>query len=269
MHRSELELKNGSILRKELLEDIYNFPRIAIETYYWKYSDGILYGLEWIASKKNAKHHVITPGALKYHGNIYFLAEQIEVEDILKDEISTDQKYRLCFEEQDAYKYIETQTIYELKLRAVKSNEYEKIKDKSFYYSRVRCIDDNCLERFYDGDIYGLFAGEDGYEYKLPSWVLKDRIQALIEKKINKHPLDYMILKAIYEKSGLSVSIVAMYLNECKINISEVAFNSPNKVLESLEKAIKSLNFEIVIEEKNNKTIESQLEERAEGGLLE
>ena len=140
----------------------------------------------WISSNKKAKHHVITPGALKYHGNIYFLAEQIEVEYMLQDEIKIDQKYRLCFEEQEAYRDIETQTIYELKLRAVQSDEYEKIKDKCFYYSRVECVDDNCLENFYDGEIYGLLASEDGYGYKFPNWVLKDRIQMHIEEKSNR-----------------------------------------------------------------------------------
>ena len=268
MRRSELELKKGSILRKELLEDIYSFPRIATETYYSGYSDGILYGLKWISSNKNSKHHVITPGALKYHGNIYFLAEQIEVEDVLRDEIKLDKKYRLCFEEQEAYKNIETQTIYELKLRAVQSDEYEKIKNKAFYYSRVRCMDDDCLEQFYDGDIYGLFASEDGYEYKLPDWLLKDRIQMLIEEKSNKHPLDYLILKDIYEKKGLSVSVVALYLNECRISISEDDYHSPDKLIEKLIKAIGSLKSEIAVQVENNTTIEPLPEEPSDGGLL-
>ena len=268
MRRTELELKKGSILRKELLEDIYSFPRIATETYYSSYSDGILYGLKWISSDKNSKQHVITPGALKYHGNIYFLVEQIEVEDVLRDEIKLDEKYRLCFEEQEAYKNIESQTIYELKLRAVQSDEYEKIKHKAFYYSRVRCTEDDCLEQFYDGDIYGLFASEDGYEYKFPNWLLKDTIQILLEEKSNKHPLDYLLLKDIYEKKGLSVSMVAMYLNECRISISEDDYHSPDKLIEKLVKAIESLKPEIVVQVENNSSIEYLPLESEDGGLL-
>lgn len=268
MRRSELELKKSSILRKELLEDIYSFPRIATETYYSGYSDGILYGLEWISSNKNIKHHVITPGALKYHGKIYFLAEQIEVEDVLQDEIKLDKNYRLCFEEQEAYKDIETQTIYELKLRAVQSGEYERIKDKSFYYSRVRCIDEGCLEEFYDGDIYGLFASEDGYDYKLPNWILKDEIQILLQEKSNKHPLDYMILKDIFEKRGLSVSMAILYLNECKISISKEDYYLPDKLIEKLKQAIGSLKSEIAVQVENKPPIESTIEEPMGGGLL-
>lgn len=243
MRRSELELKTGSILRKELLEDIYEFPRIAIETYYSSYSDGILYGLEF-QSDKETNHHIITPGALKYRGNIYFLAEQIEVENTLPNDFETNYKYRLCFEEQSPYRNVETQTIYELKLIAVQSEEYEKIKDKSFYYCRVEYVN-NGLKRIKDDNtVYGLFAGNDGYEYKLPNWVLKDEIQSLLEEKDNKHPLDYTILNNIYERKGLSVTMANLYLKECGIEADDY-YSSPNKLVSKLKETIDTLKYEV------------------------
>lgn len=271
MRRSEVEFIRGSILRKELLDDIYRFPRIVTETYYNGYSDGILYGMEWKNCIQNTKHHVITPGALKYHGNIYFLEKELDVEDVLQEEIEKtgNRKYRLCFVEQDAYKQIETQTIYELKLRAVQSKEYENIKEKSFYYSRVIWnTGKECLDMYYDGEVYGLYSAEDGYKYKLPCYLVKDKLQKFIEKKENKHLLDYILLKDIYEKKGMSISFACMYLNECKISISESEKDCPEKLIEKMEQAVKKLKFEAVANTTNDISTEESDERIGTGGLL-
>lgn len=266
MRRSELELKKGSILRKELLEDIYSFPRIATETYYSGYSDGILYGLEWERSNENKGHHIITPGALKFHGEIYFLSESIDVEELLGEQIQIDKKYRLCFEEQEGYKNIETQTIFELKLRAVQADEYSIIKEKSFYYARVRCTDNNSLETFYDNDVYGLFASKDGYAFKLPNWIVKEKLLKEIEEKHNKHPLDYMIMKEAYEKNGLAVSMIDLYLRECGVELNETDYLSPSTLVEKLVNSIGLLQSESIMI-KNDDDPEPDFLPR-DGGLL-
>lgn len=272
MQRTELEFKSGSILRKELIEDLYKYPRIAVDTYFASYSDGILYGLEWELSKENPNGHIIMPGSLKYHGQIYFLKEKIEVEIFLHDKIEIDNKYHLCFVEKQSKKFIETQTIYELEICAVQIEEYDKIKNNCFYYSRVISNLENKLNTFYEDEIYGLYASNDGYEYKIPYWAIKQRIIPIIENKASKHPLDYMILKEFYEKKGLSITFIKMYLSESCVELNKVDISTPNIVLNKLEEAIKLLKIKAVEYERNESAKESAKETKKfihkSGGLL-
>ena len=101
LRRSEIEFKTGSILRKEMLQEIYEYPRVALEGLFSDYSDGILYGLEWKENEEN--HHLICPGALKLGGNIYLLGNELDVEKELgltlkvDNSLKVDNFYRLCF----------------------------------------------------------------------------------------------------------------------------------------------------------------------------
>lgn len=243
MQRSEVRFEKGSILRKEMLEDIYAYPRVALESYYAKFSDGILYGLEWTDNIALKGHHYIMPGALKYHGNIYFVSKRIDVEEVLADRIEIDHKYRLCFVEMEEQKKNAAQTIYELELKAVQSEEYTQNKDKLYYYARVRCANKNSLELFEDGEIYGLFASSDGYGYQLPYWVTEKYIVGLVEQKENKHPLDYMILQGFYQGKGMALSFVKMYLREAGMSLHDIDFATPGVVVEKMKNAVEELQF--------------------------
>lgn len=269
MQRSKLELKKGSILRKELLEDIYNYPRIAADTYYARFSDGILYGLEWRCSKEAAGHHVIMPGALKYHGEIYFLPECMDVEKELSGQIQIDNKYRLCFVEKEAEQFVETQTIYRLELRAVQSEEYKRIRDRSFYYARVSCNQGNSLEPFYEGEVYGLYASEDGYPYRIPNWILLQKIKPVIESKKNKHPLDFLLLKDIMESKGLGVSFLKTYLEECGEHLTESEEQSPNILVDRLADAACRLQFEAAFGQKQTGKDEKDDKRGGRGVIVE
>ena len=80
-----------------MLESMYNFPRFLCDGYYSKYGDGVLYGLEW---ENIDNKHSITPGALKYNGEIYFQAEKLIVEDSINMEsLESGQEYYVYFKE--------------------------------------------------------------------------------------------------------------------------------------------------------------------------
>lgn len=269
MYRSELELKKGSILRKEVIEEIYVYPRIITETYYAKFSDGILYGLEWVCSQENKGHHFIMPGALKYHGEIYYLPERIDVEEALVNEIEIDKYYRLCFEEEKPENTVETLTYFNLKLRAVLSNEYEEIKEHSFLYSRVRVIEDKRVELFYKDEVFGLYASDDGYNYKFPQWIIEEKkLFDLLVGKENKHPLDFLVLKEISEKKGLSLSLISLYLSESGVGDCDVNSVPPQILIEKFIEAIKMLKFTSVVVQTDNAEKPKQKIREPEGRLL-
>lgn len=253
MQRSEMTFNKGAILRKEMLTDLYEYPRVAIESYYASYTDGILYGLEWSENKQKQGHHVIMPGALKFHGFIYFLADMIDVEDSLNG-LKLDEKYRLFFVERDVEIKEPSRILYVLDLVAVQSDRLEETKKKGFYYTYVECMSNNEFLVIEDKkEAYGLFAANDGYKFKLPSYLVKNKLSTIIEEKREKHPLDYEFLKNIYSNEGISVSMAKLYLNEYCNEYSEnneyieKITNNPIELVEYLKKACSLLKTKTAI----------------------
>lgn len=266
MQRSELKFERGEILSKEMLQDMYQYPKIAIETYYDRYSDGILYGLEW--KECNGGYHKIMPGALKYRGNIYFLSSAIDVECLLESEIEVDQNYKICFVEKKKQNVIPSQDIYQLELRALQSQEYQEKKERLFYYARVKCTNKKQLELFYndsDDEIYGLFAANDGYEYQLPNWLVEKEFISLIKKKNEKHIFDYMILKDTSQGKGISVSFMKIYLQEAGFCFEFENTFSIKDIICYMKKAIKELQD---THKKKDNSIAIKYKNEEDGGLL-
>lgn len=265
MQRSEMTFEKGSILRKEMLTDLYEYPRIAVESYYASYTDGILYGLEWCDNKNKPGCHMITPGALKFRGEIYFLSRFIDVEEsIIEKEV--DKKYRLFFIKKREDKEINTRTVYRLELEAVQSSDLENARKNGFYYTYVECnANDEFLVINDEKELYGLFAANDGYTYQLPYYILDKKIRSIIEEKKQKHPLDYQILKELYERKAISVSFVKLYLNEAGVEYRREDLENPVKLLDKFIEACRRLKFEVAnvahyvenasIQEKVNSTI--------------
>lgn len=249
MRRSEIEFQAGSILRKEMLQDLYEYPRIAVESLFSDHSDGILYGLKW--KEKGDNHHIISPGALKFHGNIYFLKEELDVEKEIMDILSVNGSYRLCFVCQKAEKTIDSKTDYYLKLIALQDKEYKELGNNAFWYRYIRYSGGKKIEVITNDAVMkygvsGLMSADDGFGFQLPNWLVKLKILADLEKKCNKHPLDYMLLRDIYAGKAISVSFVNMYMNElCKDKIDIDC--SPEMVMEKLIQGIRELSFQVSV----------------------
>lgn len=270
MRRSEIEFQAGSILRKEMLQDMYEYPRIALESLYSDYSDGILYGMS--LKENNENHHVICPGALKLHGNIYFLKKELDVEKELEEELSVNGSYRLCFVIQEPQKQIEAKTDYCLKLMALQDKEYKNVENSSFWYAYIKYSGDKKI-KLITGDaaikygVFGLMSANDGYRFQLPNWLIKQQILNDLEEKDSKHPLDYLLLREIYEGKPVSVSFINVYMNELgreKIDCD----SNPNVVIEKFKEAVKELTFSVSVEAAATKVDTVQKEEQWRGGTI-
>ncbi len=269
MIRSEIEFKKGSILRKEMLQEMYNYPRVALESFYYNYSDGILYGLLWedIGDDK----HIITPGALKYKGEIFYLKESIEIEKEIMDDLDVNGYYRLCFTLKEAEKTIESKTDYYMDLHALQSNKYKEVKENSFWYAYINYSGNGKIELIEGDDaikygVPGLIAANDGFSFQLPNWLVKNRLLLELEEKNSKHPLDYQLLNKIYSGESINIGFINVYLNETGDNkLSREC--DPQEALNVLDDAIKKLFFKVeVINEEKPKEVVKKKEFR--GGSL-
>ncbi len=251
LKRSEMEFQAGTILKKEMLQELYDYPRIAVESLFSGFSDGILYGMEWKETGENK--HVICSGALKFKGNIYFLNEDMDVEQELGGELEVDGSYRLCFAPQEAKKPIKAKTDYYLKLVALQDGDYKQVEENAFWYAYIRFSGEKKIE-IIAGDnatkkygIPGLNATSDGYDFQLPNWLLRQQILPVLKSKNNKHPLDYLLLEKVYGGHPISVSFINMYLNE--LGKENIAFKcKPLEVLDQLRHAINALTLTVSVE---------------------
>lgn len=96
MFKNELPLfGKGSILKKEMLENLRDFPREFIDVYYRDASDGIISGCDIHIEEASI---LINEGIIKHNGRIYFFKgeERVENESINKEVI-----LKLKFMEED------------------------------------------------------------------------------------------------------------------------------------------------------------------------
>lgn len=264
MQRTEISFKSGEILRKEMLKDMYEYPRIVMEGYYSSYSDGILYGLEWRENNEVKGHHIITPGALKLHGKIYYMSEPLCVEENFEN-LKIDSRYRLFFvEKAESYKE-PSMEIFKLDFVAVLSADVEEAKKNGFYYSYIEVAAGNIFEKIKDAEsLYGLYAAKDGYDFSLSPYLLRENILPLLEEKSEKHPLDFELLRIICLGESMPLSIVIVYIKEyyktkskAETDISELVNNSV-KIFEEFIKAVKELHGEKTVIKTRDKTVKSE-----------
>lgn len=250
-----------------MLQDLYEYPRIAVESMFSDYSEGILYGLGWKAV--DSQQHVISPGALKFKNEIYFLQDEICIEEELEDKLSVNGSYRLCFMLQEVSQQIESKKDFYLKLEVLQDEEYQKNKDNLFWYAYMKFSGERKIELLTTTKfgVPGLIAASDGFAYQLPNWLIKATVLPELEKKIEKHPLDYVLLRDIYEGKPVSISIINMYLNELKKGSLNHDCN-PTNALNVLLQAVSELKMQVTVNSMERSGVETPNKPRFSGGLL-
>lgn len=265
--RSEMEFVPGTILRKEMLSDLYSYPRMVTESLFAGFSNGILYGLEWV--EESSDRHIIKPGALKLHGKVYFMDSFLNVEETL-GALSDGTRYRLYFREKKECSILkDSLNIFDLELKPVLTEECGDADKDGFYYAYILFSDGKIREIWDSSNIGGLFASDDEYGFKLPPEIVKESLKPVYKEKPRKHILDYLMLKDLSENKPLSVGFVKMYLDEAGFKCVACDCKDPMKLLCKLKEACEKLKPEAGIQAKEPlqsiKTNEKQYKE--EGSL--
>lgn len=236
MQRDIVKFEKGAILRKEMLESMYNYPHVLAESYYSHFSDGILYGLEWY--EKNGKNYICA-GALKYKGNIYFQPQEFAFEDMIQTK-AEDREYYVYFKESPV-KSTYCQDIYELEpvLETEPVSDGFCYKYVKYAFGSFRALDSK--------KIYGLYASPDGAGFSLPPYIIREELMPVLSEKTSKHPLDYEIMKTVYDNRPLSADFVRAYLSEYNSSDPDervdetVSRDNVREAVDNLKKAVEKL----------------------------
>ena len=269
VQRDVVRFEKGSVLQKEMLESLYNYPRVICESFYSNYSDGILYGLECI--EEDEQRHRITAGALKYKGNIYISSESVVLEEMSDYQNLTDsQMYYLCFKERQVESTY-SRDVYNLDLSfEIAPNDnmfcYKYLK---YQLNRISILD--------NVEICGLYSVAEPDSFGIPVTIIKNEIMPVLLKKDNKHPLDFIIMNSVYEHKALSYDFVNMYLsetdNELNTEFNDLINNrSPKRVREfvnAFKKSAEKLKMSSTVIMSSNEPLQSnKKEERSHGRML-
>lgn len=244
LQRDIIRFEKGAILRKEMLESMYNYPRFLAEGYYALYGDGILYGLEWF--EVDGKH-CISPGAIKYKGNIFFQTDTIVLEDtIIGDDLKLGQEYYIYFKETPV-KHSYSQDVYDLVL----SLETEPIND-GFCYKYIK-YELKSFKALDNKKVYGLFASPVNGGFSIPVHIIKAEILPILAGKKAKHPLDFEIMKNVYSNQPLPVDVAKLYISEYNASITDqsskkeinITQENVRELINGLKTAVEALTFSI------------------------
>jgi hypothetical protein len=66
----------GRILKKEMLENLRDYPRNFIDIYFKDFSKGIISGVDLVVGEKNI---TVSKGIIKFRSKIYMLEEEIKL----------------------------------------------------------------------------------------------------------------------------------------------------------------------------------------------
>ncbi len=250
MQSDTVKFEKGAILRREMLESLYNYPRFLTESYFSQYNDGLLYGLEWIEIDEK---HGISPGALKYKNRVYFQTDAIFLEDELPTGNLDAGEYYLYFKEAPAVSSY-SREVYELKL-SIEDNPicgglcYKYLK---FEFGNFKVLNKK--------KIFGLYASPEKNGFAIPYDVIDSELLPVISEKQFKHPLDYEIMKTVCLRQPLPVSLVKLYISEYnllknylkethkKIIHMEISRDNVRRLLDNLIEAAKELTVPAAFE---------------------
>ncbi|BDU50621.1 hypothetical protein [Haliovirga abyssi] len=119
------EFKKGRILKKEMLEELRDYPREMFEIYFSDYSDGIIVGFE---IKVKDEELIISPGILKINKGILYLKKE---EKISYEKTNKEMQIKLVLEEKTEdkdYGYLNGEVVIE-ELKE-KSKNKDEIKER-------------------------------------------------------------------------------------------------------------------------------------------
>lgn len=83
---------HGAVLTKDMLGELYQYPRDFVKLKYDSYSDGILEGIDFVVQEGNV---CITRGIIKFQGEYYFLLQPVNLTVYLQGKSLQDKQYNL------------------------------------------------------------------------------------------------------------------------------------------------------------------------------
>ena len=227
----ELTFKKGTVLTKEMLEELQAFPKDSLDILYDRYPDGILAGTDLTEKEaENGKNIIyIKKGLIKYKDCIYRMTEDInlteQIDQWIDQGIVEEQtSYQLVFtpKEQEFLEGRSTQILYSLQLKVFPKSE----KAEGIIFAQFKLLDKGEVALFHEVDMEDIsrpaywnmtechYACKEGVTYHPYNFEMIKR--KLLSKK-RRSPLDYIILNQITMTGMLSFKFMELILNDNQI----------------------------------------------------
>lgn len=256
-----LNFPHKAILTKELLQEIYKYPREFFRLMYNDYADGIICGLNYFIDGE--KNLTLSAGMILFGGEIYFLEENVNISDLAEKNNLTDGRDYYIFSHKESQK--KSPCLTENKLILNFSEEEQnfslgkfRFKSKNDFTLPTLSDGDDPFENIFRSSTFDLlnvpFAdkGEATFHPQL-----FDLIKNFLESKENKTPLDYSILTHLQNQEIISLQTLKYYIAE---ENGEDTFESRKELFQTFcdcllksEFKIKALQIEDMQEEESKK----------------
>lgn len=277
--KKEVSFLHGNILTKEMLNEMYAYPRNFIELKYSDYSDGIIAGLDFI---ENSGITYLTKGIVKFKGEYYFLLDDINLTS-----------YFLEMHKQQNW----STKLYYLYLKSSTPIKVDSIIVQNLdLYVSEECKQDDLflLCRFYGGKDNMELPQLNGNEEKEPFKKLTDdnlyvnmidtlyampgkatyhpflfkAVAEYLEQKPNKSILDNVILMQIQNMKVLSIAAMKTYINA--VGCDDEKATNRKELFDSFIKCLKKEEEQKTFLEKNkeNEHLKSRRHNGPKGMLL-
>lgn len=219
--KKDVSFLHGSILTKEMLNEIYIYPRNFVELKYNVYSDGIIEGLNFV--EKDGITY-LTKGIVKIAGEYYFLLNDVDLTSYFK-EIQKKQNWKndVCYLYLKSEMPIKADSIVVKKLDLYVSENKES---DLFLLCRFSSINDNLYlpklnnrkkNEFEDLIINHLYVNLVNTLYAMPKKAtyhpfLFEAVAEYLKQKQDKRVLDFVILMQIQNMKVLSIDAMETYI---------------------------------------------------------
>lgn len=222
----ELTFEKGSVLTREMLEELKAFPKDILDIWYNQYPDGILAGTELAQEEDESgnKEIYIRKGLLKYKGCIYRMEEDLNLTRCIRQwssqgKIQEQSPYKLVFvpDERILPEGRTTRILHSMKLTACpKSMETEGI-----LYARFKILESETVSLFHQIDVedisratywnmtecpYSCLGGSTYHPY------IFEIIRRKLMAKKRKSQLDYLVLNEITRSQTINMEFILMIL---------------------------------------------------------
>ena len=259
INKNIIEFKSGSLLTKEMLQSMYDYPIDILNCLYSSYSNGILSGFDVI---KREEEYYITSGLIKLNNCIYIMKEDFKL-NILFCDLEESTIYNIVFVEvsnginENGVKRFSLEILLE---NMVKDKENIKFRFGSFKCGRNSKLElPSTVDSLFENNVLNLIKVEyaQNNESTYHPLIFRCILKYLKDKK-NKNMLDYLIINEISKNNVLNLQIIRTYIEERGFSIENL---DREELLQKFIEAIKHNENKQKTVKNENEDLESDDEE--------
>lgn len=218
IENKNIKFERGSILTKNIIQNIYDYPRDLINIMYSNYPDGIIKGLE-IHKKDN--NIFLSKGILKYDNEYFFLKENLDMESLFNN-LNEGTSYAIYFENKGECKVEDNFISHKLELKIISCDDYKKLDNSKVFFLGEFTYNDETKIKFPNELIdlkkkrhscfNNINVNYSGYKENTFCPNIGQLILNHLKLKKNISPLDFTLMCELSKEQTLSYETICFYI---------------------------------------------------------